>query len=221
MLNKNAIHKLLKRLNAHRKSIVLLQVGKNVPKDQVKEILDGVQSYITEGTLCVIGDCDFNTGKSNVERLKHLSKREKQVLAFDDALSLLSLRHDCRLVKHPSLAMGVVGYYARYLTRHQDYDFPYGNPSVFNDLYELEAIYLTVGEVERPYGLKYAYLNQKEVISRNVLVDHKDSVSYLDFLCNFKRLSDLQSLLCLYEDGDVRIYGERYPWIIDQIRGEI
>src|SRR5690554_402166 len=214
---KTLIPKLLERLDAHPKSIVVLNVSNETPKDQVKVIIESVLSTINDGTLCVIGDCGFNTHQSNIENLMSLNKKERMLLSSNYALQLLSLRHDCHLSEHPSLSIGCVGHYARYLTRHQAFDFPYGAGSIFEDLVTLNAIYLSIGNVEMPYALKHAYHKDKAVVIRNVCVYEDEPFAYLDFMANFNKLQDLQETLCLSESSQLMIYGEKYPWLIDQI----
>lgn len=216
-----SIPKLLDRLDVHPKSIVILNVSDDTPKDQVKVILNTVLESIPDGTLCVIGDCEFNTHKSNIDNLVSLTQKERDVLSSSHALQLLGLRHDSHFSNHPSLSIGCVGHYARYLTRHQSFDFPYGQSSMFNDLFSLNAIYLSVGEVKKPYALKYAYSGSKEVIVRNVCAFEKASYGYLDFLVNYDKLYDLQKSLSLHESGDIIIYGEKYPWLIEQVQAKL
>ncbi len=212
---------ILNRLDVHPKSIVVLNVSDETPKDQVKVILDTVLSTIHDGTLCVIGDCGFNTHQSNIQNLLNLSKKERTLLSSDYALQLLSMRHDCHFSKHPSLSIGCVGHYARYLTRHQSFDFPYGEHSIFKDLVELNAIYISVGNEAHPYALKHAYYPDKAVIVRNVCAYQDKAYGYLDFMVNFSKLNTLKKELCLSEAGSLNIYGGKYPWLIDQIRKKI
>lgn len=216
------LHKLLEKLDAHQNSIVLLSVGDDVPKAQIKSILDTLIDYLEGGTLCVLGDCEFNTSSSSIEELVKLNNQERLVLSSNYALQLLSLRHDSYFLKHPSVSMGCVGHYARYLTRHQHLDFPYGKSTVFEDLYTLNAIYIMVGRDSPAFGLKYGYEGTDEkIITRNVCVYNDEVYAYLDFEADFQMLSELALPNSQFEKDNSIFYGAKYPDLINSIRKEI
>lgn len=211
------LHRLLHRLDVHDHSIVVVSFGSDVAKVFVKPILDELIDYLKHGTLCVVGDCTFNTNKTNLEMLVNLSNRERHVLTSDYALQILSLRHDTHRVKHPSLSIGCVGQYARYLTRHQHLDFPFGKNSFFEDLIELNATYLFIGERWDAYALKYVeYLNEEKVITKNLCTLDNTVHGYLDFEFNPEYYLNLinRNNLLLSEQGVVTVYGELYSKLI-------
>lgn len=214
------INDVLKSLAVREDAIVLLCVDSGIEKRVVKPLLDSVLKYINQGTLCVIGDCSFNTSSSEISSLKSLSNRERLVLAADYTLQLLSLRQDCLLVKHPSISMGGVGKYAKYILRHQHLDFPYDKPSVFSDLVELNALYLCIGDVQPKYALKHAvYSNSGRVVKKESCVYNGELFSYLDFECDYDVLeskSKQLNTLKYYAEGPLDIYAGWYAEIISE-----
>lgn len=213
------IVKLIERLDGHRNSIVVLSVSADVDKSMIKPILDTLLDYLDQGTLCVMGDCGFNTNDSHIESLLDLSDKERAVLSNDYSLSLLALRHDAHMAKHPSISMGCVGHYGRYLTRHQHLDFPFGNLSIFEDFEALNAIYINVGSVDRPYVLKYAYTDSDaQIIRRNECVLNHKALSYLDFEVDCSKLNDDLDAIMLVDDDGITLRGARYSKLIDDIK---
>ena len=222
MLKNNTLEKriikFLDRLDAHQNSIVVLSVAQDVSKAYIKPILDTLLNYLENGTLCVMGDCGFNTSDSSIDYLKELNNRERLVLSSDYALQLLSLRHDSYFVKHPSLSIGCVGHYARYLTRHQHLDFPYGDDSIFKDLHELNAVFLSVGDVKYHYALKYAFnLDEDKVISKNLCVYDEKVMSYLDFEADYETLEEMMLKFSTLDTNSIPFYGAKYPDLIDKL----
>lgn len=225
ILNKDLgprVVKLIERLDGHRNSIVVLSMSNYIDKSMIKPILDELLDYLDQGTLCVIGDCSFNTNDSDISSLLELSNRERTVLSNEYALSLLALRHDAHLTKHPSIAMGCVGHYGRYLTRHQHLDFPYGNLSIFEDLESLKAIYINIGNDDDLYAIRYAYSDSKsQIIRRNECVlDHK-ALSYLDFEIDVNEIKDQLDDLMIVDEEGIKLRGARYPKLIKDIKSKL
>lgn len=215
------LHRFLQRLDVHDHSIVVVSFGSDIKKVLVKPILEELIDYLKHGTLCVVGDCTFNTNATDIEMLLNLSNRERLVLTSDYALQILSLRHDAHRIKHPSLSIGCVGQYARYLTRHQHLDFPFGSNSFFDDLIELNATHIFIGEDWDAPALKYVeHLNDQKVIMKNVCVLDNTVHGYLDFESNSEYYSKLitKHNLLLSEHGVVSIYGESYLKLISALQ---
>lgn len=215
---KRSYDDLLKRLKVNRHSIVLLNIGNEVKKSDIQDILDYFIDILKDGTLCLVGDCEFNTVTSNLDAFSKLTEIKRKEIFLPIPFKLLALKENVRYANHPSLEIACYGRHAKYLTRHQSLDFPFGDTSIFSDFYELDAVYLTIGKDERPYSLKYAGNLNDKIISRNLCLYEDKEYSYLDFEFDIHEAAKQFKGLSLYELSNPIIYGERYRYLIDEIR---
>lgn len=215
---KNGILELLKRLNVQKNAVVVLMVGDNVRKDDMDPILKMMLNILKDGTLVVVGDCDFNTVNSDLDALSTISEKDRDRIFTDPIIQLLKLNECVHMVKHPSLSIGCFGHYANYLTRHQSFDFPYGETSLFNDLYDLNAFFISVGSLKKPFPLNYANGIKNRIIKRNVCLYDNEMYSYLDFESDLNELSQRFIELSQCELAQYNIYGARYKLLIDTIK---
>lgn len=209
---------LLNRLKVNSRSVILLNIGAEVAKSEYQNILDYFTSYLKDGTLCLVGDCEFNTGNTDLKSLKHLSEKTRKNIFLPIEFKILGLKESVRYVNHPSLEIICFGKHARYLTRHQSLDFPYGEKSIFNDLYDLDAVYLTVGKDLTPFALKYASNTKEKVIFKNKCLYDGEIYAYLDFEFDLKNAAKEFKVQSLYEESEMLIYGEKYRYLIDHLQ---
>lgn len=218
---KKDLKQLLTRLNASKRSVILLNAQNFPHKDQLKEILDMLKAFLSEGTLCVIGDCSFNVSSANLESLSQIDSKKRSLIYTSLAMKVMTLYEDVSYLNHPSLEMAAVGRHAQFLMRHQSLDFPYGPASVFQDLYDLDAIYISLGKDDHAYALRYALAKQDPVIVRNVCLYEDKQYAYLDY-----DVSQFQAPLyfegkSLYEDRSSFMYGESYRYLIHEVEKEL
>lgn len=211
----SSIKKLFKRLNVRNDEVVLVRSHDSVGAEKNKQYFDELLLHLKDsGTLCLLDDCDFNTKVQEGDIVATVSNQERFVLSSNKMLQLLTLRRDCHYADHPALMFASVGKYAKYFARPKPLDFPYGESSIFEDLYEMDAVVIFVSAKQIPYEGKYAYSkNDGRVISKNTSVSDDDLVSYLDFEVDYDWLHAqiFGSGLMLFEiDGDEVIYGVRY-----------
>lgn len=222
----DAISKLLKRLNASHGEVILFRSNDCVGPEKTKVYLDGLIRRISQdGTLVLLGDCDLNTDAMNSTYLMQMSNQERFVLSSDKMMQLLTLRRDSNFAYHPALMLASIGKYAKLFSRPRELDFPFGDESVFSDLYDLNALILFVSAKHVPFEAKFALsaLDNKVIVKNSSVLD-EDIVSYLDVDCDYEYLHGLVfgSGRMLYEmDGDTIIYGIRYREYIDLIREEM
>ena len=210
-----AIKKLLDRLNVRDDEVLLVRSHDSIGPEKNKQYLDELLERLKDsGTLCLLGDCNFNTSVQEGDVVATVSNQERFVLSSNKMLQLLTLRRDCHYADHPALMLASVGKYAKYFARAKSMDFPYGETSVFEDLHEMNAIILFVTAKHVPFEGKYAYSKWDErVIIKNTSVLDDQLISYLDFRCDFDwvHAQVFGSGLMLSEiDGDDVIYGVRY-----------
>lgn len=213
----NKLNELLKRLKANARSVVVLNIAESVKKDEIKGILDYFMSYLKDGTLCVVGDCEFNTVHSNLKSLSSLSEKQRKYIYTPVELRLMGLYEGARFSNHPSVEIACAGKYAQFLVRHQSLDFPYGKRSIFADFYDLDAIYLSIGETDKPYPLKYDKDLDDKVVFRNQCLYDDKLYAYLDTEFDYEDASEKFESLSLFEEANIKIYGERYRYFIDHI----
>lgn len=215
-----SIHTLLKRLNIQDNDIVILNVSNDVDKGLLKSILENLKTSLINGTLCIIGDCGFNSSETNLEELSTIPELNRNVIFRKPILKMFELSTSVQYVKHPSVEIAVSGKHANFLTRHESLDFPYGKNSIFNDLYDMNAIYLSIGEEEGAYPLKYAILEDDAIIKRNVCLYGDIQHSYLDVEFDKDQAADQFKGNTQYEGNSPVVYGERYRYLIEAIRNK-
>ena len=211
----SSIKNLMNRLNVHNDEVVLVRSHDSIGPEKNKKYLDEFLTHLKEsGTLCLLDDCDFNTLVQEEDVVATVSNQERFVLSSNKMLQLLTLRRDCHYADHPALMFASVGKYAKYFARPKPLDFPFGETSIFEDLYEMDAVVIFVSAKQIPYEGKYAYSKTDErVISKNTSVLNDGLISYLDFEVDYDWLHAqiFGSGLMLYEiDGDEVVYGVRY-----------
>lgn len=218
----SGIEKLLKRLKVRKDEVVLVRSHDSVGAKRNKEYLDTLLNHLQEsGTLCLLDDCEFNTRVQEGNVVASITNQERFVLSSNKMLQLLTLRRDCHYADHPALMFASVGKYAKYFARPKALDFPFGEGSIFEDLYELNAVVLFVSAKQIPFEGKYAYSKSDErIILKNTSVLNDELNSYLDFDCDCEWLHAqiFGSGLMLFEiEDDEVIYGVRYRDYINLI----
>ncbi|MEG0727218.1 MAG: AAC(3) family N-acetyltransferase [Erysipelothrix sp.] len=216
------IKKILKRLDVDRDGTLLIHEGENVLSHYSRSYLDIFLKMMPEGTVSIMGDCNFNQSIHSVEESPFLNNQERIVLSAGKMLQLMTLKDDCYFVNHPSLMMASIGHYSRFFSRPFELDFPYGPESLFNDLYDLNATILIIGKTHSIYEAKYSFASSQTVsICKNTCLQDQTLKKYLDYDINLEHLTKQiwESPLMLYEEMDGhRIYGISYRKMIDYLR---
>ncbi len=218
MLRSNTIRKiqqLLDELDVKKDGVIVLSLAEGIAKGDIKQILEIFIDRTEQGTLCLVGDCSFNTVKSNLDELSDFTEKERLNIFTSKDIKILSLLDDIYLSAHPSLEIACIGKEASFLTRHKALDFPYGETSLFNDLYNLDATYVVVGDIDNLYPLKFASAKDDMIVKRNVCLYQNKELSYLDFEFDFNLAQSQFKQLALQVQG---AYGIRYRQIIDILR---
>lgn len=218
---KNKLNSLLNRLNGTSKSVVILNLSPEVNKGDLKNVLDFLIDTLNEGTLCVIGDCSFNTNDSDLHSLAKIDSAKRNIVYTSTPLKVMGLYDDVYYMNHPSLEIAVKGEYAQHLTRHQSLDFPYGDKSIFADLYELDAILISLGRYCKPYPLKYGANHKDKVIVKNNCLYNDEIFPYLDFDFNYEEALKVFEGEILFEESEPLIYGERYRYLISEVKKQL
>lgn len=218
----NHIQSILTKLNFASDSVVLLHESNDFSHKDLKLAYDYISDFTPEVSLVVMGDCSFNVDALSEKMLSDISSQERMVMSSGLILQLLTLNDQSDFVSHPSLMVGALGKYSKYLARKQPLDFPYGEQSTFNDLYNLDAIVLFLGDNLSVYEGVYAYSKTSDyVIRKNSCVYKGDMESYLDYQINLDHINKLlyNSGLCVSEAfGDSNIYGIRYQEMVDYLK---
>ncbi len=212
------IKKLFNELNLKEDAVVVVSLSEYIPKGDIKEILETFIAEFEKGTFCLVGDCNFNTVQSNLDELSDFTEAERRNIFTSKDIKILSLLDDMRMSAHPSLEVAVVGKHADFLSRHKSLDFPYGNESLFKDLYDLDAVMITVGSHKKYYPLKLSKAGQSEVVKRNVCLYKNQPISYLDIDFDFDKSKEIyESNAHQAED----VYGIAYRTIIDLLKEKL
>lgn len=216
------VEKLLKRLEVEKDGLVLVHESDGFDPFYSKIILDGIQSHMKDGTVCVFGDCEFNSDVLVKDMVPYISNQERLVLSSGKMMQLMTLQQECIYVTHPSLMIATAGKFSRYFGRPTEMDFPYGAHSVFTDFYDLNATLILVGDVLELFEAKFAYATlDHHVIRKTACLKDKSVMTYLDIVPNYTRIHDLvfNSKLLLYEQLDGQyIYGIKYRDFIDYLK---
>ncbi|CAM3615434.1 AAC(3) family N-acetyltransferase [Erysipelothrix urinaevulpis] len=221
-----AIDKLLKRLNHRHDDLVMIRTNECLDAKTSKLYLDILlEKTNNEGTLVMLGDCEFNTSAEGDDFLMALQPQERFILSSTKMMQLASLKHESQFAYHPGISLLSLGKYAKLFSRPQSLDFPYGEESVFSDLYDLNAVIIFVSAKHIPFEAKYALHDLDEkVIIKNTSAIEGELIPYLDYEVNWKLLHGIVfgSGLMLYEiEDDLIIYGVRYKDYIDYIKKRI
>ena len=221
-LIQESIKSILMKLNFTSDSVILLHESNDFSHKELKLAFDYLSSFTPEASLVVMGDCNFNVDALSEKMLAAITPQERMVMSSGLILQLLTLKEHSDFVSHPSLMMGALGKYSKYLARKQPLDFPYGEQSSFNDLYNLDAIVLFLGDNLNAYEGVHAYSKVPEyVIRKNSCVYKNDTESYLDYQVDLKHINELlfNSGLCVCVSfGNSKIYGIRYQEMIDYLK---
>ena len=216
------IQSILNKLNFTSDSVILLHESNDFSHKELKLVFDYFSSYTPESSLVVMGDCNFNVDALSEKMLSEISSQERMVMSSGLILQLLTLKEQSDFVSHPSLMIGSLGKYSKYLARKQPLDFPYGEQSTFNDLYNLDTIVLFLGENLSVFEGIHAYSKTSDyVIRKNSCVYKNAMESYLDYQVDLGRINELlyNSGLCVSESyGNSKIYGIRYQEMIDYLK---
>ncbi len=214
--------KLLKRLEVQKDGLVLVHESDGFDPFYSKIILDSIQSHMKDGTVCVFGDCEFNSDVLVKDMVPYISNQERLVLSSGKMMQLMTLQQECIYVTHPSLMIATAGKFSRYFGRPTEIDFPYGEHSVFTDFYDLNATLILVGDITELFEAKFAYASSNQrVIRKTGCLKDKTVVSYLDIVPNYSLIHDLvfNSKLLLSEQLDgQRVYGVKYRDFIDYLK---
>ncbi|QIK69917.1 AAC(3) family N-acetyltransferase [Erysipelothrix sp. HDW6C] len=206
-----SVRKLMKRLDVSPEGVVLLHENDKTAPYNSKRFLEAFKDYLKPGTLSIFGDVAFNTNVVAKDALPQLNNQERLVLSSGKMLQLLVLDAQTTFAHHPSLMLGSVGKFSKFLARHVTLDFPYGEKSIFNDLYELNAVVVFVGEPQDVPELHYVATTMRApIIKKNTCYRDHEIKSYLDYDIDSDRIvaALLKSNVLLYETvGDSRIYG--------------
>lgn len=216
---------LFKRIHLQRDDVLLVRTHDDLEPQFIKVFYDYVRMYLKDGTLAILGDCELNTQAHQHPYLKQINTQERLILSSPKMLQILGMDKQSYFVYHPSIMMGSVGKYAKYLSRAMTVDFPYGQESVFQELYDLDAKLIFIDANHTLYEAKYALSeDQDKVIFKNASVMQGEIVDYLDFQCDYDLLHQLvfSNGLLLYEEVDGHIvYGCSYREYIDYLRAKI
>lgn len=218
---KDAMKKLLKRLDVFEDSVLVLHESDVLPASRIKTYLASAQAQVPQGTVCVISDCAFNSDVALDDAMTDMSNQERLVLASGKLLQLLTLNNQCIYASHPALMFGSIGKYSRYFARHNQLDFPYGPVSVFQDLYDLDAVILCIGTGTHFYETKFAYSKRDDVVIRkNTTCFDYQLESYLDYdaaeIDPFAA-EPLRSLFLYETFAGYTLYGIHFQELIDQL----
>lgn len=207
MLNKtiaNDLFDILDEENIKDSDNIILSIGSDVRKDDVNQIVDYFASNFKNGTVSIVGDCDFNTSKSDLNDLLNVDESLRKIAFLDLGIKLFALKDDAVMYTHPSMQIVIKGKYANFLNRHKTFDFPFGELSLFKDLYELKTKYITIGNDYLVYPLKYSASLGNPVITRNESIYDETTFEYLDFIY------DLDKAKKEFEELS-KIYDKKYP----------
>lgn len=218
-MQKNPIQNLINRLQAESDSVVVVYENDNVDVFDVKYVYDLLLKATQLGTLVINGDYRLNQDVSIRRGNRNLSNQQRVVIASNKLLQLLLLEHDVNFVNHPGFVIGTKGKFSRFFSRKMDLDFPYGGTSVFNDIYDLNAIILFVGKPYLVDAMKLAGSKMESpIIRKNTSFIDGEMISYLDYHLDLSYMTDalLESNVLLNEQiGETYIYGIRYHDLID------
>lgn len=108
-----------------------------------------------QGTLCVINDYSHN--QLLPQAIEAVQERETALKSYSlktyrNALQsplflALSRKEGRSFSNHPRYSICSIGKYAKYITHQETLDFPYGEDSCLQTLFELKADYLIIDEV--------------------------------------------------------------------------
>lgn len=218
----NAIKNILDRLEVRHDEVIIVRSHDSIGPKKNKQYLDVLLDHLKDsGTLCLLDDCEFNTNVKEGDIVATVRNQERFVLSSNKMLQLLTLRRDCHYADHPALMLASVGKYAKYFARSKPLDFPYGESSVFEDLYEMNAVVLFVTAKHVPYEGKFAFSKwDNRVLIKNTSVLDDELVSYLDFNCNLEWIHAQifgSGLLLSEIDEEEVVYGVRYRDYIEEI----
>lgn len=216
-----ALEQLLKRLHIEKDGLVIIQEPAKLSPDAKRKLLLGTQSYLDQGTVGVLADCRLNVDVLAKGFDPALSNQERLILGSGHLLQLLTLQPACRYTNHPSLMFGSVGKYSDFLSRFSSLDFPYGNPSIFQDFYELNAVFLVDDPTEAVFAA-YPYIVGRftdPIIRKNTSFFDYEVLSFLDYDVADKQLGDFNGLkelfLSEYIDDKHKVYAVSFRELVD------
>lgn len=218
-MQKNPIQNLISRLQGEPDGVIVVYENDNVGIFEIKYVYDLLLKSTELGTLVINGDYRLNQDVSLRRGNRNLTNQQRVVIASNKLLQLLLLENDVNFVNHPGFVMGSKGKFSRFFSRKADLDFPYGATSVFNDIYELNAIILFVGKPVLVDAMKLVGSKMESpIIRKNTSFVDGEMVSYLDYHFDLASITNslLESNILLSEKiGDINIYGIRYHDLID------
>lgn len=146
------IEKLLQRIHSHESSVIIVLDSKEVSATTAEHVAKALRTFKYQGTLILLGENEYKTP----------SKFERPAL---NRFNLFPLGHvlchafDFEPLSHPSYNMWITGFYAQYFKERVQFDFPHGTDSIFQDLYDLNAIVFSFDEIQSAPDL---YLNNHD-----------------------------------------------------------
>lgn len=181
-----------------------------------------LSTLMNPGTLGIFGDVSLNEHVASHPFLKSLSTQERMVLGSGVQLQLLTLDARSKFAAHPSHLLGFKGKYANYLARSLDLDYPYGPVSIYNDLYDMDAIILHLGVLESVPELRHVFAKRKDaIIQKNTAQVQGRVVEFLDYDCDDQILKEKlieSGLVHEFEYQGTKIYAYAYQEVIDALR---
>ncbi len=216
---------LFRRIALKDEDILLLRVHDNLEPSFIKSFYDYSYQRMGKGTIAILGDCDLNTQARSRPFLKDISTQERLILSAPKMLQILGMDPQSYFAYHPSIMMGAVGKYAKYLSRPTGIDFPYGSDSLFQDFYDFDAKLVFIDAKHTLYEAKHALAEDpKKLVHKNASVMQGEIIDYLDYDCDFELLHStlFSNGLLLYEEiaGHV-VYGCSYREYIDYLRAKL
>ncbi|WP_159640953.1 AAC(3) family N-acetyltransferase [Erysipelothrix anatis] len=220
-VNQDQIQSLLKRLDVPSDGVLIIHENSNVPALVSKYVLDMLLKNIEDRTVSIIGDNTFNNNVSQKVLKPLVTTQERIILSSGRMLQLMLLKDETTFAHHPSLMIGHIGKYAKFFARHVKVDYPYGDKSIFQDMYELNATILFLGEPAHVPEAKLAYAHDTtKSIKRNTAIKDGEMISFLDIDIDETPLLSkiVNSNILLFEEIEgVKIYGISYRMLVDFI----
>lgn len=160
-------------------------------------LIDTLTSYLgDEGTLIMIHvdsdmsdpgydqDVEFSKRQTIRSYLSTLSEKDLMVNYPPQFMAMLNHKQ-VYVSYHPKVKVAAIGKYARYITRKTTQDFPYGNESAFQALYEIDPkILLDTTTIDQSHELKLGCIHTSDAVIVDGAVVDGEWRSYLDYDIN-------------------------------------
>lgn len=217
-MGKNPIHNLIERLQGSSDSVLLVYENNDTNIFDVKYIYDLLLKATVNGTLVISGDNRLNQNVFMRRGARTLSNQQRIVIASQKLLQLLLLEDNVHFAKHPGLVVGSLGKYSRFFARALEKDFPYGETSIYNDMYDLNTIVISIGKPIFMDCIKFACSKlENPIIKKNASFVEGEVAAYLDYHCDVESLTQrlLENDVIFHEKiGATTLYAGRYRDII-------